>query len=152
MRGINHVIIFTKQDQVLIKIEVSQSCLLIRNLILFCLLSYQNILISLIRLLFTNISDCGICSNPHNTRNCSQRTTPKCPACLGPHPVFDRKRRLHLRHSAMNGELETSGGITRSRDEGASNQRPTFGPTLPPGMARERREASINADANMTDA
>jgi hypothetical protein len=37
------------------------------------------------------------------------------------------------------------------KDKRASKQRPTFHPTLPPGMARERREASMNADADMTD-
>jgi hypothetical protein len=49
------------------------------------------------------------------------------------------------------------GRQTRSRDEGASKdkgaskQKPTFGPTLPPGMAKERREASMNVDTDMTD-
>jgi hypothetical protein len=92
----------------------------------------------------TNKTKCGICSNPHNIRNCSQRTTPKCPACLGPHPIFNRKCRFHLRHITTDGEQESTG-------KGASKQRPTFGPTLPPGMARERREASMNVDADMMD-
>jgi hypothetical protein len=99
----------------------------------------------------THKTKCGICSNPHNTRNCSQRTTPKCPACRGPHPIFDRKCKFHPRHVTIDEEQESTGDKTRSRDEGASKQRPTFGPTLPPGMARERREASMNVDADMTD-
>jgi hypothetical protein len=91
------------------------------------------------------------------SRNCSQRTTPKCPVCRGPHPIFDRKCKFHLRHIITDEEQESTGDKTRSRDEGASKdkgaskQRPTFGPTLPPGMVRERREASMNVDADMTD-
>jgi hypothetical protein len=81
----------------------------------------------------THKTKCGICSNPHNTRNCSQRTTPKCPACLGPHPIFDRKCRLHPRHITTDREQGSTGDKTRSRDEGASKQRRTFGPILPPG-------------------
>jgi hypothetical protein len=38
-----------------------------------------------------------------------------------------------------------------SRDKGASKQRPTFSPTLPLGMVRERRDASMNVDADITD-
>ena len=43
------------------------------------------------------------------------------------------------------------GDKTRSRDKRASKQRPTFGPALPLGMVRERREASTNADTDMMD-
>jgi hypothetical protein len=38
-----------------------------------------------------------------------------------------------------------------SKDKGASKQRPTFGPTLPLGIVRERREVSMNVDIDMTD-
>jgi hypothetical protein len=99
---------------------------------------------------YTHKIKCGICSNPHNTRNCSQRTTPKYLVYLGPHPIFARKYRFHLRHITTDGEQESTGDKTRSRDKGASKykgaskQRPTFGPTLPPGMVRERREVSMN--------
>jgi hypothetical protein len=38
-----------------------------------------------------------------------------------------------------------------NKDKGASKQRPTFSPTLPLGIAREGREASMNVDADMAD-
>ena len=106
----------------------------------------------------THKTKCGICSDPHNTRNCSQRTTPKCPACKGPHPIFDRKCRFRPKHAATDREQGMMGDKTRTRDEGASKdkgaskQRPTFGPALPPGMVREKRETSTDADADMVDA
>ena len=60
---------------------------------------------------------CGICSNPHNTRNCSQRDNPKCPVCKEKHFVFDRRCRFHPKHIP---------------------EKPKFGPTLPPAIAREK--------------
>jgi hypothetical protein len=89
---------------------------------------------------------CGICSNPHNTRNCSQRDSPRCPACKGDHPIFDRKCKFHPKHAP---------------------EKPKFGPTLPPAMAKEklakerrikekaieeRRKEQREADENMVDA
>ena len=42
---------------------------------------------------------CGICSRGHNTRECTNKDAPHCPACTGPHPVYDRiKCRRHPRH------------------------------------------------------
>ena len=43
------------------------------------------------------------------------------------------------------------GDKTRSRGKRARKQKPTFGPALPLGMVRERREASTDADANVVD-
>jgi hypothetical protein len=41
---------------------------------------------------------CGICSEKHQTRDCTNRDKPKCPACTGPHPIFDRRCIRHPRH------------------------------------------------------
>jgi hypothetical protein len=41
---------------------------------------------------------CGICSEKHQTRECSNRGSPKCPACTGPHPIYDRRCIRHPRH------------------------------------------------------
>ena len=42
---------------------------------------------------------CGICSQGHNTRDCTNKSTPKCPACAGSHAVYDRtKCPRHPRH------------------------------------------------------
>jgi hypothetical protein len=41
---------------------------------------------------------CGICSEKHQTRDCTNRDRPKCPACTGPHPIFDRRCIRHPRH------------------------------------------------------
>jgi len=94
----------------------------------------------------THQTKCGICSNPHNTRNCSQRDSPKCPACRWDHPIFDRKCRFHPKHVP---------------------EKPKFGLTLPPAMAKEklakerrakekaleeRRMEEGEADENMLDA
>jgi hypothetical protein len=104
----------------------------------------------------TGKTKCGICSNSHNTRSCSQRTTPKCPVCSGVHPIFDKRCKFHPLHIAMDSELRDTGGKTRSGDkgarkeEGANKQKPTFGPILPPGMAEERGQAAVNADESMT--
>lgn len=38
---------------------------------------------------------CGICSSEHDTRNCSNRDNPKCPACGDAHTIFDRGCPLH---------------------------------------------------------
>ena len=65
----------------------------------------------------THQTKCGTCSNPHNTRNCSQRGDPKCPVCGKKHPVFDRRRRFHPKHIL---------------------DKPKFGLTLPPAMAKEK--------------
>jgi hypothetical protein len=93
-----------------------------------------------------NRTKCGVCSNPHNTRNCSQRDSPRCPACRGEHPIFNRKCKLHPKHIP---------------------EKPKFGPTLPPVMAKEklarerrakekameeRREEQGEIDENMSDA
>jgi hypothetical protein len=64
-----------------------------------------------------NKTKCGICSNPHNTGNCSQRDSPRCPACKGEHTIFDKKCKLHPKHIP---------------------DKPKFGPTLPPAMAKEK--------------
>jgi hypothetical protein len=85
---------------------------------------------------------CGICSNPHNTRDCSQRDSPRCLACRGEHPIFDKKCKLHREHIP---------------------EKPKFGPILPPAMAKEKlareRRAKQKAveerreqDENMSDA
>jgi hypothetical protein len=68
----------------------------------------------------THQTKCGACPNPHNTKNCSQRTSLKCPACKGEHPVFDRKCKFHS-------ECTT-----------ADNEKPKFGPSPPPAMAKEK--------------
>ena len=41
---------------------------------------------------------CGICSEKHQTRDCTNRARPKCPACAGPHPIFDRRCIRHPWH------------------------------------------------------
>jgi hypothetical protein len=99
---------------------------------------------------------CGICSNPHNTRNCSQKDSPRRPACKGDHPIFDRKCKFHPKHTP---------------------EKPKFGPTLPSAMAKEklskerrikeraieerrtkeraaeeRRKEQVEVDENMSDA
>jgi hypothetical protein len=94
----------------------------------------------------THQKKCGICSNQHDTRNCSQRDSPRCPACKGDHPIFDRKCKFHPKHVL---------------------EKPKFGPTLPPAMAKEklakerrakekaleeRRIEEGEADDNMLDA
>lgn len=88
----------------------------------------------------------GVCSNPHDTRNCSQRGNSKCPACKGKHTIFDRKCKFHPKHVP---------------------EKPKFGPTLPPAMAKEklamerrakekateeRRKGQGEADESMVDA
>jgi hypothetical protein len=98
----------------------------------------------------THPTRCGICSNPHNTRNCSQRTTPRCPACTGEHPIFDRRCRCHPLHAAATTQPSDGSGNTKQRNGKGSKQRPVFGPSLPPGMAKERRQASVEADETMT--
>jgi hypothetical protein len=80
-----------------------------------------------------------------NTRNYSQRNSPKCPAYKGEHPIFDRKCKFHPKH------------VT---------EKPKFGPTLPLVMAKEklakergakkeaideRREEQGQVDENMAD-
>jgi hypothetical protein len=40
----------------------------------------------------------GIYSSPHNTRNCSQRATPKCLVCIREHPIFNRSCKFHPLH------------------------------------------------------
>lgn len=67
-------------------------------------------------------------------------------ACKGEHPIFDRKCRYHPKHTP---------------------EKPTFGPTLPPAIAREklirekrakekaieeRRKEQGEVDQNMADA
>jgi hypothetical protein len=39
----------------------------------------------------THPTQCGICYNPRNARNCSKRATPRCPICRGDHAIFDRE-------------------------------------------------------------
>jgi hypothetical protein len=66
---------------------------------------------------------------------------PRCPACKGEHPIFDRKFRFHPKHTL---------------------EKPTFGPILPPAIAREkrakekaieeRRKGRAEADESMVDA
>jgi hypothetical protein len=65
----------------------------------------------------THQKKCGICSNPHDTRNCSQRDSPRCPACKGDHPILDRKCKFHPKHVP---------------------EKPRFSPTLPPAIAKEK--------------
>jgi hypothetical protein len=94
---------------------------------------------------YTNKTECSVCSNPYNTRNCSQRYSPRYPACRGEHPIFDKKCKLHPKHIP---------------------EKPKFDPTLPPAMAKaklakerrakqkaveERREQG-ETDENMSDA
>jgi hypothetical protein len=38
---------------------------------------------------------CGYCSGAHWTRECGKDTSPKCPACGGEHPVWDRQYRVY---------------------------------------------------------
>ena len=45
------------------------------------------------------------------------RTSPGCPACEGEHPILDRKCEVHPKHVP---------------------EKPKFGPTLPPVMAKEK--------------
>jgi hypothetical protein len=59
---------------------------------------------------WTNQTKCGTCSNSHNTRNCSQRNSPRCLMCKGEHPTFDRMCKGHPKHSL---------------------EKPKVGPTLP---------------------
>lgn len=39
---------------------------------------------------------CGICSERHQTRGCNNKEKPKCPACNGPHPIFDKQCIRHI--------------------------------------------------------
>jgi hypothetical protein len=91
---------------------------------------------------YTNKTTCGIYSNLYNTRNCSQRDSPRYPVYRGEHTIFDKKCKLHLKHVP---------------------EKPKFGPTLPPAMAKEKlareRRAKQKAveerreqDENMSDA
>jgi len=43
---------------------------------------------------------CGICTESHHTRECTNKDKPKCSACAGNHAVFDRKCILHPQHVA----------------------------------------------------
>ena len=101
---------------------------------------------------------CGICSNPHNTKNCSQRSSPKCPACgQGGHTVFDKRCKLHPRHNEDNQQQ----GSVRKQAQGSSSSTgtssartaasPVFGPELPPHMQRERRLSAEKSDTEMVD-
>jgi hypothetical protein len=65
----------------------------------------------------THQKKCGICSYPYDTRNCSQRDSPRCSACKGEHPIFDRKCKFHPKY--VPGEAKVW-------------------PTLPPAMAKEK--------------
>ena len=98
----------------------------------------------------THPTRCGICSNPHNTRNCSQRATPKCPACIGEHPIFDRRCKFYPLHVVATTQPSNAGRIGKQGNGRGSKQRPVFGPSLPPGMAKERRQVSVEADETMT--
>jgi hypothetical protein len=59
----------------------------------------------------------GVRSNPYNTRNCSQRDSPRYPAYRGKHPIFDKKYKLHPKHTP---------------------EKPKFSPTLPLAIAKEK--------------
>jgi hypothetical protein len=95
---------------------------------------------------YQNRTKYGVCSNPYNTRNCSQRDSPRYPACRGEHPIFDKKCKLYLKHTP---------------------EKPKFGPTLPLAIAKEklarerrakekameeRREEQGEIDENISDA
>lgn len=41
---------------------------------------------------------CGVCSQEHATRACTNHDDPHCPVCAGKHTVFDRACPLHPRH------------------------------------------------------
>jgi hypothetical protein len=98
----------------------------------------------------THPTRCGICSGPHNTRNCSQRATPKCPACTREHPIFDRSCKFHPLHVAATTQPSDAGRNGKQGNGRSSKQKPVFGPSLPPSMAKERRQASVEADETMT--
>jgi hypothetical protein len=59
----------------------------------------------------------SIYSNPYNTRNYSQRDSPRYLAYRGEHPIFNKKCKLHLKHIL---------------------EKPKFSPTLPLAMAKEK--------------
>jgi hypothetical protein len=110
---------------------------------------------------------CGVCSDPHNTRNCSQRSSPKCPACGGGHTVFDKGCSLHPRHGSNTnrGERQRENARTPqgssdrqgcdSRSKGISSAQrapsPIFGPELPPHMQRERQRSVEVVNTAMMD-
>jgi hypothetical protein len=95
---------------------------------------------------YQNRTKCSVYSNPYNTRNCSQRDSPRYPACRGEHPIFNKKYKLTLKHIL---------------------EKPKFSPTLPLAIAKEklvrerrvkekaigeRREEQGETDENMSDA
>jgi hypothetical protein len=99
---------------------------------------------------YTHPTRCSICSNPHKTRNCSQRATHRRPACTGEYPIFDRKCKCRPMHVAAIRQPSDVGGKTKQGDERGSKQRPVFDPSLPPGMAKERRKAYASTDETTT--
>jgi hypothetical protein len=53
-------------------------------------------------------------------------------------------------HVAATRQTRDVGGHTKQGNERGSKQKPVFGLSLPPGMARERIQASEEADETMT--
>lgn len=51
---------------------------------------------------------CGICSGTHNTKACTRPDQPKCPACVGPHTVFNKACPLHPRHIRQSNRVVAS--------------------------------------------
>lgn len=76
---------------------------------------------------------CGICSEKHQTRDCTNRDKPKCPACTGPHPIFDRRCIRHPRHIEKG-----AGGDESSRPR--TNPEPHSGSTAGPSRPRTNPE------------
>jgi hypothetical protein len=71
---------------------------------------------------------CGICSEKHQTRDCTNRDKPKCPACTGPHPIFDRRCIRHPRHIEKGARREEPVGPCTDPE---LHPRPVAGPSRP---------------------
>jgi hypothetical protein len=71
---------------------------------------------------------CGICSEKHQTRDCTNRDKPKCPACTGPHPIFDRRCIRHPRHIEKGAGREEP---VRPRANPEPHPGPKAGPSRP---------------------
>jgi hypothetical protein len=63
---------------------------------------------------------------------------------------FDRKYKSHPMRVAATRQPRDVRGYTKQGNERGSEQKPVFGPSLPPDMARERRQVSEEADETMT--
>lgn len=71
---------------------------------------------------------CGICSEKYQIRDCTNRNKPKYPACMGPHPIFNRRCIRHPRHIEKRAGREEPVG---PHTDPELHPRPIAGPSRP---------------------